>query len=163
MAIWQFKFALVPANGIKRVCGNAVKFLPEYQGRQECLVVNNEVYKNYWEGYERYLEQTQLIENILPQSGSWSNEAKMFGDPEGDRIEIWSDDIECAVDLRNFSAFYLQAVLNLAIKLDCKLVLHGSGEIVNPVWADVIEKIKASRAYYFCENPTNFFRNFGDA
>jgi hypothetical protein len=159
MAIWQFKFALAPKNGIDRIHGNVASFLSEYQASEERSTTDNEEFPNYWEGQEIGPEHLQRIANILPEAPSWSNEAKMFGIADGDRIEVWKDDLECALDLRSFSISHLQAILDFAVELDCKLVIHGSGEIVEPTLANVVEKIQASRAYAFCTNPADFLRH----
>ena len=158
MAVWQFKFALVPTMGIEYVYGKMVPVLTEYQSGK-FQVLDDADCPNYWQGNEISPEFISRVEAMLPERESWSNEATMYGDEDGDSIEIWGDDFRCALDLRNFSLSILVAVLDLAKSTHCKLVLHGSGEVIEPDLVEVVQRIKDSNAYAFCLSPEDYLRN----
>lgn len=103
-------------------------------------------------------ESLEAIMRLLPPAKSWSPEARMFGEAEGDRIEVWNDDINCAFDLRTFSKDLLVAIVQVAARAQCKLVLHGTGEVIEPDLQVVLNKILASDAYSFCAGPAKFLR-----
>ncbi|MGO1069544.1 hypothetical protein [Lysobacter sp. CA199] len=161
MAIWQFKFALVPVHGLKRVYGDTRRVLDEYRKPGSLKGDGGgtgDNFPNYWEGLD-IDAAVGAVGGILPRAESWSPEAKMFGQKDGDWIEVWDDDVVCALDLREFSAEHLQAILAAAVALDCKLVLYGSGEVIDPILDLIMQKIKLSSGYEFCADPINFLRN----
>ena len=162
MAVWQFKFSLVPTSGVKRVHGDLVAVLDEYRAVQQASEHDSSgranSSQNYWEGLDTGVV-AKAVAGVLPLGESWSSDATMFGEEEGDRIEVWSDDVDCAIDLRSFLVVRLQSIVQIARALDCKLVLHGSGEVLDPVLELVLQKIQSSRAYAFCVNPANFLRS----
>jgi len=164
MAVWQFKFSLIPTSGIIGVHGRLVRALPEYAAARPGGPVDggeDAQFVNYWEKAAMKPASLQPIMQLLPPTKSWSPDAKMFGDSEGDQIEVWDDDINCALDLRTFSKELLTAIVQLASSAQCKLVLHGTGEVVEPDLQAVLDKILASDAYSFCASPAKFLREKG--
>lgn len=161
MAVWQFKFSLVPTSGIVGEHGRLVVVLPEYGSSQSSSSADDAEdahFVNYWEKAGMTPASLQSLMELLPSTESWSDEARMFGEAEGDRIEVWEDDINCALDLRTFSKDLLQAIVQIASRAQCKLVLHGTGEVIEPELPVVLDKILASNAYLFCIGPTKFLR-----
>lgn len=165
MSVWQFKFSLVPIKGIERVHNHTVPVLEEYRtSSAESLSLLSETnrlhtYPNYWEGIQIMDRTLQDIGKMLPQGESWDEHAVMFGSEEGDRVEVWDDDINCFLDIRDFSSNLLFGLLRIAKTLECKVVLHESGEIIEPIFEEVVEKIKKSKAYMFCLDPKKFFED----
>jgi hypothetical protein len=162
MAIWQFQFALIPKAGLFRAHPNGVLSLPQYKtlidGTKSHFSENDE-YLNYWEGFTSWDELLRDIKAMLPLATSWSDDAKFFGESEGNRIELWRDDVLCFVDARNFSLVFLGAILSMAQSYQCLIVLHETGELIEPTQSVVIEKMKSSRAVLFCKSPENFLRD----
>lgn len=160
MAVWQYRFSLLPREGIRKAMGSIPESLEEYKPVDPANFDENREYPNYWEGIDRrdFVEQ---IGRILPETKSWSAEARMFGEDEGDRIQCWDDDVACAVDVRHFSMKYVEQLCALAQKSDCLLVLNEGGQIVEPDLASLLERISHSRAYAFCAAPGEFLVNLG--
>jgi len=154
MAVWYFKFALVPDEGIVSVCGKMVGRLPEYSGKGGAEEILGG-FPNYWLGIGN-IESLAGISRLLPEIESWTSEARMFGYEDGDRVEFWEDDVLCYLDLRRLSLSLLEVVTGLAAYFDCSLVLFGSGEVVEPELPLVVEKIKESNAFAFCVDPASF-------
>lgn len=155
MAVWQFKFSLVPEQGIEDIHGKMMPTLSVYQSGK-FQVLNDEDDPNYWKGHEIGPEVINQIEKILPRRKAWSDEAAMYGTEEGDGIEIWPDDFNCTLDLRNLSLDNLNVMIELAKSMRCRLVLHGSGEVMEPDLMDIVQKIKNSNAYAFCMSPRDY-------
>src|ERR1051326_1769938 len=113
MAVWQFKFYLVPIKGIERVHGHIMPVLEEYRAStpEKLLSLPLEpdqlpTYPNYWEGIQKGDETLQAIQTLLPQCESWSEKAIMFCNGDN-RVEVWNDDISCFLDIKNFSSSLL--------------------------------------------------------
>jgi hypothetical protein len=161
MAIWQFKFAMVPGAGIRRVHGHLVHVLDEYRVpkiSEGTLAVTSPIdAKNYWEGLDSGVVAAAMS-GILEPAKSWSSDALMFGDEDGDRVEVWGDDVDCAIDLRNFSAPRLESIVDVARALGCKLVLHGTGQVIEPIFESILQEVRSSHAYAFCVGPVDFLR-----
>lgn len=161
MAVWHFKFSLVPTSGIVGEHGKLVSTLPEYGSvRSDASVDSTEdaQFVNYWEKAGMSPASLERVMQLLPPTKSWSAEARMFGEAEGNRIEVWEDDINCALDLRTFSKDLLGAIVQIASSAQCMLVLHGTGEVIEPQLQVVLDKILASDAYSFCIEPGKFLR-----
>lgn len=164
MAVWHFKFSLVPTQGIIAEHGSLVTKLPEYgstPGRETLQEIEDAEYSNYWRKAGLSPAALTRLTQLLPPMPSWVPDAKMFGEEEGNRIELWEDDINCMLDLRTFSKELLQAIVETASDAQCKLVLHGSGTVIEPDMQVVLERIVASDAYAFCAEPMKFLREKG--
>lgn len=115
MAVWQFKLSLVPTQGIIAEHGSLVATLPEYgstPGRESLQGIEEVEFVNYWQKAGLSPAALHKLTQLLPPMPSWAPEARMFGDEEGDRIEVWEDDINCMIDLRTFSKDLLEAIVD---------------------------------------------------
>lgn len=159
MAVWQFKFNLIPSAGIARVHGGNVAVIEEYRSSPSGPQFREGAdFPNYWD--PSALRQAALVvSGFSPEIDSWSAEARMFGDAEGDKIEVWNDEITCFVNMRNFSEPFVQNVLSLARRFDCKLVVHGSGAVIEPEMSELAPHIDVSDAYRFCVSPEEYLKS----
>lgn len=157
MAIYQFQFVLIPSDGIARLHSGNVDFIGEYAARHiDAEVDLDEESPNYWEGIDKK-PLRHVIENLLPVCESWSEEASMYGDSEGDHIEIWNNTIDVSLDARNLNASLLLAILAVAQAQNCKLVLKDGGKVIAPNLEEVVAGINESSAMKFLRNPVDFF------
>ena len=160
MAIWQFQFSLVPILGIRRVHGKVVTKLPEYATRDpDAPVKELSEFNNYWEDFDFSSDSVKSLQNLLPTKPSWSEDAKMFGSNEGDSIEVWDDDIECSIDVRNLNIPLLSAIVQIANDMQCKIILKDGGRLVDPDIQNVITELENSPATKFVLNPIEFIKN----
>jgi hypothetical protein len=158
MAIWHFKFCLLPRLGVERICGKNVDFLPEYRSSGIPIVRDISDFPNYWGKLE---DEKILISNIKNVFRTFGKEEKenfpgIIGDPDGDKVMILEDEIEIALDVRNLSYELLDKILAIANAADCVLVVQGSGEIILPRQSLVMEKIEKSNAHTYCRDPVGF-------
>lgn len=152
MAIWQFGFFLVPYEGIIRVHGYIPSKLEQffqYDGKSEL----KEEFYDYWGKDQINNTVVESIREMLPSMKSWSDEALMFGNSESDKIEVWTDDIYCAIDVRSLNLDLISSIMKLANKLDCLIVPKESGNLICPKTAIILNEIGRSKAQRFCENP----------
>lgn len=152
MAIWQLNFALVPILDIKKNHGHIVNILYQYQAHIGCpkIIDENELI-NYWVDIDISEDIIGRFAQLLPPMESWSENAVMFGTDEGNKIEVWNDDIYCSIDMRKLNLNLLESILHIAEKLKCMVVLEEGGIVIEP--SDVIPKLRNSTAYKFCLNP----------
>jgi hypothetical protein len=127
MAVWQFKFTVLPVAGILRVHGKMVDALPQFAARTPDAVFDEEEeFPNYWEGIDS-TPMKKLAESVLPLAKSWSEEATMFGDSKRDDIQIWEDSVDVRLDCSNLDLTLLDAIVSTARKWNCCLVLCEGG------------------------------------
>jgi len=162
MAIWQFKFSLVPADGIRRVHGSDLSTLTIHQvstdGSRLLDDVEYAVLPKYWDNPASLQRIALAISELLPEMKSWSSDARMFGEKGGNEIEVWDDDVSCHIDMRNCSEMLLTLLIRLARKFDCKLAIHGPGTVIDADMPALAREISASSAYRFCLDPEGYLR-----
>ena len=73
----------------------------------------------------------------------WDKNTTMFSDNNRNSITIWTDDIECELDLRFNYAGFVQQTIDWAIKYNCLLVIEKTGNVVSPNINNLIYEIKA--------------------
>jgi hypothetical protein len=160
MAYWQFQFSLVPSSGIEKVHGYQVLRLSEYESRDSDKEVRNiESFNNYWEGIERPPSVVYELMQLLPASRSWDESASMFADANGNSIEIWPDDINCALSLSNLNFDLLSKIVSIARQMKCVIVLKESGKIVTPDLAVIADEVVNSSAKNLLDNPSRLIRS----
>lgn len=131
------------------------EFRADFEGGPGVRDSEPSLYENYWQNSDPRLLIPEVSE-LLPERTSWSADAAMFGDEDGDSVEVWEDSVDCAVDIRNFSIYRLQAMVSIAARADCLIVLHESGRVIPPEAALIFAEIESSRAYAFCIDPVGF-------
>jgi hypothetical protein len=162
MAVWHYKFSIVPRVGIRRVHGKDMSSLEEYADGEVPKYIPDHVWPNYWEGLGNVLSNVLLrFEKILPKSPKNTKTYAMFGDNNGDKIDAWKDgDIDCYLDLRNFTAESLQEIICIAQEFDLQFISNENGDVLDPFLELIIDKIKKSKAYLFCHRPVDFVNKY---
>lgn len=155
MAIWQYAFSLVPAAGIERLHGNDVRVLAAHQvsGEDGLPRILDTPAPDYWGGAGIPQDAIDAIDAMFGRRASWSDDAQMFGESNSNSVEVWRDDISVELDVTRLSLQHIVFVLELAAKLDCRLVESGSGEIFDADGPALAERIRSSRAFRFCQDP----------
>jgi hypothetical protein len=77
----------------------------------------------------------------------------MFGNEEGDDIELWDDDLEVRLDIREFNEPLARAIVSLAAANDLKLVMTQTGRLIPPLYDKLAREIARSRALKFALDP----------
>ena len=167
MAVWHFKFGLIPNSGLRRVLGRTDDVVvpehvshpdgPRYLEPDELAAL-----PNYWDDPSMLRQVAMVVSSFMPEMKSWSEKARMFGDDEDDRVEVWEDDVSCRIHLGHVDFELLEQILGLARRFDCKLVIHGTGAVTNPDLESLRPHVEASNAYKFCADPERYLRALGE-
>jgi len=159
MAVWQFKFTIVPVAGILRGHGKMVDVLPQFAARTpDAIFADEDEFPNYWEGIDS-TPMKELAERLLPLAESWSDEATMYGNTKTDDIQIWEDSVDVRLDCSNLNLTLLDAIVSAAREWNCCLVLCEGGRIVSPNLQLLIDAVNASSAMKFVKNPKAFLES----
>lgn len=160
MAIWNYRYYLIPLDSIKEFnILNKKNILPEYSKNNFNTFDENQEFKNYFEKQNKILHFIKYeVEKILTMKESWDEDAIVFCDEHGNTITIWSDDIMCELDLRFNCLNFIQLTINLAMKYECVIVIEESGEIINPEMNRFIEMIRDSNVNKILKNPVDFIK-----
>jgi hypothetical protein len=160
MAYWQFQFSIVPSSGIEKVHGHQILRLPEYESRDSNEDIKDiESFNNYWQGIDLPQGEIHELMQLLPVSQSWDDSASMFADVDGNTIEIWADDINCALSLSNPRFDLLSQIISIAARMRCMIILKDGGKIIAPDFAIVADEIMRSSAKKFLDDPSKLIRS----
>lgn len=158
LAIWQFCYSLIPKLGLQNKLKYPVETLPEYGNRSDYPTALDQTdTPNYWDGFENIIsEHIPELSGLLPEMNSWSEDARMYGTQSGDRIEIWNNDIDCIIDIRKINYELILATLDIAKRMNCLLVIHGSGRLIEPEIKLLREEILNSNSAKFITDPEGY-------
>jgi len=154
MAVWQFKFSFVPKSGVLKQHGSIPHILDEflpYDGKHKLKETSE--YLNYWEEQEVTRVDFDFFESIIPKVDSWDESAIMYEDSEGNRIEVWDDDINCRIDARKFNLSLINNILNYALEKNWLIAITSNGHVITPNIFSFIKEFKLSFSFKFCEDP----------
>ncbi len=85
----------------------------------------------------------------------------MFGDDEGDDIELWDDDFRVRLDVRRYNEELARSVVTLAAGADLMLVMGETGRIIPPQYSKLCREISHSRALKFAIDPVATLQKIG--
>jgi hypothetical protein len=162
MAVWQFRFSLLPKKGVSQKHETFPKFLLEYKANfNNANSSVDEVYENYWEGFDLEV-LSRRFEDALPVIDSWSENLSIYGYEDGSRVEVSEDEIYVKFDTRQPDYTFLREVITTAKSYDCVCVLEEDGQLMFPDFELILEHLSQSRAYRFCEDPDKVLREVRD-
>ena len=152
MAIWQFTFHLFPRQAVQQIEGVTALVLGAI--RQCGLDAGEESVDppNYWAGHSTHAH-AGAIEALITPRKSWASEALMFGDEQGDGIELWDDDLRVRLDIRQFNASLARAIVRFAAVNDFQLAMAESHHLLPPSYTMLLREIVQSRAYKYVRDP----------
>lgn len=138
MAIWQYECNIVPLR--HNIIGLEYEEIISWKGIK-CPEYNITFLKN---------------------KSSWSKNIIQYGDLDGNCMEflfneMGLEEIECRLDLRNFSVIIFRSLLEYVNFINAAFWCNGN--IYLPVEKNMINQIKASDAYKFCRNPIDYLEN----
>jgi hypothetical protein len=160
MAIWQFKFDLAPRETIVRMHGPDVVVLGAFAPIDSNTWVENADSPNYWIGHSPQ-DYAKTISALLPPMSSWSEDAIMFGEDGGDRVELWTDGFHVRLDVRKFNRTLAQTIVTLAASDDLKLIMNETGRLIPAVYEKLARELANSRALKFVEDPMGTLQRIG--
>src|SRR3954470_7743727 len=149
MAIWQFVVGLVPT----RWC--------DIEGNGPDLLVDGEGYSDLgaaWRQYQPDARLVSLISKILPASGSWHEDLKLWGDETRSDIQVSYEgtnveSVMVRIDTRTDTVRMCASVVELAQALDCSLYIAAARLIIPPDVDELGKAIADSTAARFSAAP----------
>lgn len=150
MAVWQFDFYII--NHSNSLVYDENKSFDE-----------NEVLLN-WEKQKIDKESILSIEKVLPSEKSWSSSIEQYGKIDETCIQISSlNQIICSVrirlDLRNLSRVILFEIIEF-IKINKGKLIYNN-KCYLPKENILLNLLKESNAYKFCEDPKRYLTSYG--
>jgi hypothetical protein len=160
MAIWQFTFYWVPRDAVERLLGPDTIALAAFSPVDPEMRDAHAETSNYWAGRSPHSYATD-VGALLPPRKSWSQDALMFGDDEGDDVVLWNDDVRIRLDIRAFNEPLARALVSLAARDDLMLAMGQTGRLIWPRYDKLAKEIANSRALNFAKDPVGTLRMIG--
>ena len=162
MAVWQFVFHLVPRGGILLFHREIPTILEDFASHatENDAPKNEDNYIDYWQGCLNPEDVGREFAAFLPVMEAWGEDSLMYGSEHGDRIEIWTDDIVVAVDMRNFNKEFISETLKIGVKLDCLAAVVPTGKVVSLRLPLLLAEIRESIAFKFCSDPVGTLKRY---
>lgn len=159
MAAWQFRIKVLPEKAVIAAHGKVPDQLKIIRYRSsvslEELERQADSLPKYWSGDPAERAISEAFSEILPEVESWSEEGRMFGDNDGDNIEIWEsadgniESVVVAVSLSKPDKAFIGAILDTAEKHNCVLHSIGSMAVVKPNPENFVRQAVDSSAHRF--------------
>ncbi len=165
MAAWQFTFHLVPRSGILLIHRKIPNLLEDFAFHvtENDAPKDEDDYADYWQGMLNLEDVGREFATFLPAMRAWGENSLMYGSEHGNRVEVWSDDVNVAVDVRNFDDDFVSKTLGVGLKLDCLAAIAPTGKVVPLQLPLLVAEIRESVAFKFCVNPINTLRRYSRA
>lgn len=150
MATWQFDLQLVPRKAVERNGGVG----------QDHLEPSAMESVSWWEGTTLPPEARRQVESLLPWRAPWDPEWKVFGEEDGNRIDIIEEhgciaELRARVDARDLDLDFIEAMIRFAE--DWELVLLTTeGRIIMPNVDAFWVELMISPASRFVHDPEGY-------
>jgi hypothetical protein len=108
-----------------------------------------------------------LLDALLPRTTSWAPELQMWGEEDGNRIDVWPatqaepPQLWLRIDMRTFDPDWGSQVLSTMRALGRELfpVWRGDSPVRDP--DELVLALRGSPAFRFVEDPNAFMRRVG--
>ncbi len=161
MAIWQFTFYWVPRDAVEKLHGPDAIALASFAPVDPKTWDENAEEPNYWVGRSPQSYAPAIEALHLHPRKSWSPDALMFGDEDGDGVELWDDHARIRLDIREFDEALARALVSIAARDDLKLAMGETGRLIPATWDKLSREIANSRALKFARDPIATLKMIG--
>lgn len=153
MATWQFDFHLIPRKKLLALFGEMPSSLDEE--------TFNTV--EWWKDSPLPADYENIIASFLPGGKSWSPNLRMWGEEDGNRMDIFNDvgymdSIFVRVDVRTHNDQFLEGIIKFADYIDAVIVTEED-RVIEPRLNALVIQILESNAYRFVKDPQEFFES----
>jgi len=137
MAIWQYRFTLIPKNSISNV-----SFNPQFD---EDGLFRDDV---YWLGFPTSFDFFHDVEKIIPKTKSWSNDLLLFGSEESNCLEVYRENgyvtsVSLRVDFTSDYEVFLRMIIEF-IFLKGLILLDEGNNVLEINYLTIKETIEKS-------------------
>ncbi len=142
MAVWQVEFAIVPRRALAVKTG---------------VALSNVVDTDWWAVNTLPAGYASKLAAVAPVGASSTTERQMWGEEEGNRVDVWSVNgkptkmIAC-VDVRRLDARFGAMLLQFARTADAVLV-RRDGVVIEPLVGAFGVALRSSEAWKYASGP----------
>lgn len=151
MAVWQVEFAIVPRRALAT----------------KPRVALSEIMNTGWWGAERLpAGYSQQLAALAPPAASSGTEVQTWGERDGNRVEVWSENgrptrMTACVDVRRLDARFGAMLLQFARIADAVLV-RRDGLVVEPLVGAFGGALRSSDAWTYANDPAASFASYAE-
>jgi len=153
MALWQYKVALIPQEWLS--AGGEVESLFGEEGFDT---------EQTWGTFDTEILENE-IDKILPRGKAWTDAYILWGDYEGDDIQLWREnaktiDLVIRFDLRKPNKELLNGALEIARGSNLAILDLANRRVLPAKTEAIVEAIRKSEASKFVEDPHAFLSKY---
>ena len=153
MAVWQLDLQIVPRQRV----------LDVLQAQEEGPEIAHVEEADWWTEHALPQGYEQRLASILPWRIPWAREWKVFGEDDGNRLDVIHDgekidEVRLRIDVREIDFDILERLVSFVAGCDC-VFLSTAGHIVEPRVEDICVEIEASPAANFVSDPARFLEH----
>jgi hypothetical protein len=151
MAVWQVEFAIVPRNALAA----------------KPRVALSQVMDAHWWSTERLPPgYSQQLAAIVSRGSSSTTELQTWGEADGNRVEVWSENgkptrMNARVDVRRLDARFGAMLLQFARVADAVLV-RRDGLVIEPIVGAFGAALRSSEAWQYAVDPAAHFAAYSE-
>src|SRR5262245_18011256 len=152
MATWQFDIHLIPR----------CKLIALYDLVPATLEEEIVETVNSWRGFLPQ-DYGESLARLISPSRSWSNDIQMWGEQDGNRIEVLfeagqPEEVSIRIDARQSREQFLRELVEFACQIDA-LLLTENFELIEPTLEGLRTSLESSNARKFVADPHKFFES----
>lgn len=114
----------------------------------------------WWEGFRQGANFEDDLSKLLPAAPSWHPRTHVWGEEEGDRLDVAHDgqritEVYGRIDVRTLSLPFLNRLLDIARKHNV-LIVTEDRHVLRPSMKELLGAIHRSRSFAFISDPEGF-------
>ena len=123
--------------------------------------------ENLWAEHQASSDISTCLASFLNQAPSWSPDVALWGEENGNRVEVLHEGREVKNIFVRITAYelnnaFLEGLVRLARECGAVFWSKESEEIIRPNTAALISALKRSNAYKFVQDPEGFVSSLDD-
>jgi hypothetical protein len=151
MAVWQVEFAIVPRRALAAKPRVA---LPQVMDA------------DWWSTEHLPSGYAQRLAAIVPLGSSGATELETWGEEDGNRVDVWSENgkatrMTARVDVRRLDARFGAMLLQFARTAGAVLV-RRDGLVVEPIVGAFGAALRSSEAWQYATDPAAYFASYSE-
>jgi hypothetical protein len=152
MAVWQVEFAIVPRRAL---------------GARPGVALSQILDTDWWSTERLPTGYAKQLEAVAAPGSSSAAELQTWGEEEGNRIDVWSENgkptrMTARVGVRRLDARFSAMLLQFARVADAVLV-RRDGLVVEPTVGAFGAALRTSEAWRYASDPAAYFASYSEA
>jgi len=152
MADWQVEFAIVPRRAL---------------AAKPRVSLADVIDTDWWSAEHLPAGYSQQLAAVAPAGTSSASERQMWGDEEGNRVDVWSENgkpvrMTARVDVRRLDAKFGAMLLQFTRIADAVL-MRRDGLVVEPLVGAFGAALRSSDAWKYASDPASHFASYADS